>query len=48
MKVKLCVEIKDKLDMTIEEAAAYSGISERVLRDSLSEGDYNFILTNGT
>jgi len=48
MKVKLCVEIKDKLNLTIEEAAAYSGISERVLRDRLSEGDYNFILKNGT
>lgn len=42
------VEIKDKLNLTIEEAAAYSGISERVLRDRLSEGQYNFILKNGT
>lgn len=42
------VEIKDKLNLTIEEAAAYSGISERVLRDRLSSGEYNFILKNGT
>lgn len=42
------VAIKDKLNLTIREAAAYSGISERVLRDRLSEGGYNFILKNGT
>lgn len=48
MKEKLNVEIKDKLNLTIEEAAAYSGISERVLRDRLSSGEYNFILKNGT
>lgn len=41
------VEIKDKLNLTIEEAAAYSNISERVLRDRLSEGNYDFILKNG-
>jgi len=48
MKVAPKVEIKDKLLLTIEEAAAYSGISERVWRDRLSEGEYNFILKNGT
>lgn len=48
MKTVLKVEIKDKLNLTIEEAAAYSGISERVLRNKLSEGEYNFILKNGT
>lgn len=48
MKETPRVEIKDKLNLTIEEAAAYSGISERVLRDRLAEGEYNFILKNGT
>lgn len=42
------VPIKDKLNLTIKEAAAYSGISERVLRDRLAEGNYDFILKNGT
>lgn len=42
------VPIKDKLNLTIEEAAAYSGISERVLRDRIAESNYNFILKNGT
>lgn len=42
------VEIKDKLNLTIAEAAAYSGISERVLRDRISENNYDFILKNGT
>lgn len=46
--MKETVPIKDKLNLTIEEAAAYSGISERVLRDRLAEGNYNFILKNGT
>lgn len=47
MKGPLKVDIKDKILLTVEEAAAYSGISERVLRDRLSEGDYNFVLKNG-
>lgn len=42
------VPIKDKLNLTIEEAAAYSGISERVLRDRIANSDYPFILKNGT
>lgn len=42
------IEIKDKLNLTIKEAAAYSGISERVLRDKLATEEYNFILKNGT
>lgn len=46
--MKETVPIKDKLNLTIKEAAAYSGISERVLRDRLAEGNYNFILKNGT
>lgn len=48
MKEPPKVEIKDKLNLTIEEAAAYSGISERTLRDRLSYGEYNFVLKNGT
>lgn len=48
MKEPPKVEIKDKLNLTVEEAAAYSGISERVLRDRLANGEYNFILKNGT
>ena len=48
MKETPRVEIKDKLNLTIEEAAAYSGISERVLRNRLAEGNHDFILKNGT
>lgn len=48
MKEKPIVPIKDKLNLTIEEASAYSGISETVLRSRISESDYNFILKNGT
>ena len=48
MKEAPKVEIKDKLNLTIKEAAAYSGISETVLRSRLTEGQYNFILRNGT
>lgn len=42
------VPIKDKLNLTIEEAAAYSGIGETTLRGRLKEGNYDFILKNGT
>ncbi len=46
---KLSVPIKDKLNLTIEEAAAYSGISETVLRNRISEkNNYDFIFMNGT
>lgn len=45
---KTLVEIKDKLLLTIEEAAAYSGISETTLRGRLREGEYDFVLKNGT
>lgn len=48
MKQKETVPIPQKLLLTVEEAAEYSGISERVWRDRLSEGEYNFILKNGT
>lgn len=42
------VPIKDKLNLTIEEASALSGISEKVLRNRIAESDYDFILKNGT
>ncbi len=48
MKETPRVEIKDKLNLTIEEAAAYSGISETILRGRLKDGNYDFILKNGT
>ncbi|MDE6889146.1 MAG: excisionase family DNA-binding protein [Eubacterium sp.] len=48
MKKKETVPIPQKLLLTVEEAAEYSGISERVWRDRLSEGEYNFVLKNGT
>lgn len=48
MKETPKVEIKDKILLTIEEAAAYSGISKTVLRDRISESNYDFILKNGT
>lgn len=48
MKETLRVEIKDKILLTVEEAAAYSGISETTLRGRLREGEYDFILKNGT
>lgn len=48
MEQKETVPIPQKILLTIKEAAEYSGISERVLRDRLSEGEYNFVLKNGT
>lgn len=48
MKQKETVPIPQKVLLTVEEAAEYSGISERVWRDRLSEGEYNFVLKNGT
>ncbi len=48
MKETPKVEIKDKILLTIEEAAAYSGISKTVLRDRINESNYDFILKNGT
>lgn len=48
MREKTSVPIKDKLNLTIEEAAAYSGISERVLRNRIAESNFDFILKNGT
>lgn len=46
---KPSVPIKDKLNLTIEEAAAYSGISETTLRGRIAEkNNYDFILMNGS
>jgi len=42
------VAIKDKLNLTIQEAAVYAGISESILRKRIAEGTYDFILKNGT
>lgn len=42
------VPIWEKLNLTIKEAAEYSGISETTLRERISDGEYNFILKNGT
>lgn len=45
--MKTIVPIKDKLLLTIDEASAYSGISESVLRSRLKEGNYDFVVKNG-
>lgn len=42
------VPIKDKLNLTIEEAAAYSNISSKTLRRIISENNPDFILKIGT
>lgn len=42
------VPIWQKMNLTIEEAAEYSGISETTLRGRLKENKYDFILKNGT
>lgn len=48
-KEKPCVPIKDKLNLTIKEAASYSGISETTLRKKIYEdNNYDFILMNGS
>ncbi len=48
MKETPKVEIKDKILLTVEEAAAYSGISATTIRGRLREGEYDFVLKNGT
>lgn len=48
MKTAPKVDIKDRILLTVEEAAAYSGISETTLRGRLREGEYDFVLKNGT
>lgn len=42
------VPIWEKACMTIEEAAAYSGISDKTLRNRIREKNYDFILKIGT
>lgn len=42
------VPLWEKLNLTIREAAEYSGISETTLRDRINDGEYDFILKNGT
>lgn len=42
------VPIWEKACMTIEEAAAYSGISDKTLRNRIREQNYDFILEIGT
>lgn len=42
------VPIWEKACMTIEEAAAYSGISDKTLRNRIKEQNYDFILKIGT
>lgn len=47
-KEKPYIPIKDKLNLTVEEAAVYSGISERRLKERIAECDFDFVLRNGT
>lgn len=50
MKIKETpkVEIKDKLTLTLEEAAIYSNISSKTLRKFINEYKPDFILKVGT
>lgn len=41
------VDIKDKLNLTVEEAAAYSGIGENKIRELMKEKDCDFVLSVG-
>ncbi|MCD7724899.1 MAG: helix-turn-helix domain-containing protein [Clostridiales bacterium] len=41
------VPIWQKACLTIEEAAAYSGISDKTLRNRIKEQDYDFVLKLG-
>lgn len=42
------IKIENKILLTIEEASAYSGISQTVIRNRLKTGDYDFVLKNGS
>lgn len=42
------VDIKDKLLLTITEAAEYTNIGEHKLRDMVEEKDCNYILRKGS
>lgn len=48
MNNKENIPIWEKFALTINEAAAYSGISDKTLRNRIKESDYNFILKVGT
>lgn len=47
MKETPKVEIKDKILLTVEEAAAYSHIGENKIRELFRERDCNFVLKKG-
>lgn len=42
------VPIWEKLNLTIDEAAKYSNISEKTLRNKIKGGNYDFVLKIGT
>lgn len=42
------VEIKDKLNLTVEEASAYSGIGIHKIRELMAERECDFVLKVGT
>ena len=48
MKEREKVPIPQKANLTIAEAAEYSGISEKTLRNRIREQDYDFILRLGS
>lgn len=48
MKEVLNVEIKDKIALTLEEAASYSNISSKTLRKFINEYTPDFVLKVGT
>lgn len=48
MKETPKVEIKDKLTLTLEEAAIYSNISSKTLRKFINEYKPDFVLKVGT
>lgn len=47
MKGKLCIEIKDKLNLTIEEAAAYSNIGINKIEEITRKPNCPFVLYIG-
>lgn len=42
------MELKDKLNLTIKEAAEYSGIGQHAIRRMLKDGECPFLLMIGT
>lgn len=45
--VKQEVEIKDKINLTVKEAAVYSNIGEQKIREMAGEPNCNFVLNVG-